>query len=257
MSLTLLVLAFFVTALLYSSVGFGGGSTYNALLILAAIPLALVPVIALLCNIAVVAIGTASFARKGHIEWARFWPLALLSVPAAWLGGYLKVPAWLFVGLLSLALIVAGGLLLWQPLWKRAGDEQERSSRGPDLASGAALGLLAGVTGIGGGIYLSPLLHLRRWGRAQAIAGTSALFILVNSIAGLAGQIAKSGLASSAATFATYWPLLPAVLLGGVVGASLGAGRMKESHLRVVTALLILYVGVRLGLRFPAEWAKA
>lgn len=257
MSLSLLVLAFFLTALLYSSVGFGGGSTYNALLILAAVPLALVPVIALACNIAVVAIGSARFGLKGHVEWRRFWPLALLSVPAAWIGGYLSVPAWLFVLMLSLALLIASGLMLWQPLWNGQSRGGQDNSHTADIASGGALGLLAGVTGIGGGIYLSPLLHLRRWGRSQAIAGTCALFILVNSLAGLAGQIAKSGLQNSAATFATYWLLLPAVVLGGLAGAGIGAGLLKESSLRVVTALLILYVGIRLGLRFPAEWAKA
>lgn len=257
MSVSLLVLAFFLTALLYSSVGFGGGSTYNALLILAAVPLALVPVIALACNIAVVAIGSAHFGSNGHIEWRRFWPLALLSVPAAWIGGYLQVPTWLFVGMLALALVSAGGLMLWQPLWKDQSQRGRGNSRNADIVSGGALGLLAGVTGIGGGIYLSPLLHLRRWDRSQAIAGTCALFILVNSLAGLAGQIAKSGLDGSAATFAAYWPLLPAVVLGGLAGAGIGAGRLKETHLRVVTALLIVYVGVRLGFRFPAEWAKA
>lgn len=257
MSFSLLLVAFLATALLYSSVGFGGGSTYNALLILAALPLAVVPQLALACNIAVVAVGGWTFVRNGHVAFGRLWPLVALSVPAAWIGGYMTVPAWLFVGLLAVALAVAAMLLLWQPLWKAKPPGPAASSPSVDLASGAGLGLLAGITGIGGGIYLSPLLHLRRWGRAQEIAGVSSWFILVNSLAGLAGQVTKSGGDAAIMLAQTYWPLFPTVIVGGLAGSALGAGRLREMHLRVLTALLILYVAIRLGLRLPAEWAKA
>lgn len=254
MAVPALALAFFVTALLYSSVGFGGGSTYNALLALALADISTVPVIALCCNILVVAIGSARFIHAGHLSWPRFWPLAILSVPAAVLGGYLRVPPWLFVGLLALALAASGLLMLWQPLWK----SEHRSSAPPggrtaDLASGAALGLLAGLTGIGGGIYLSPLLHLRRWGDSKAIAGTCALFILVNSAGGLVGQLLKSGPAVTVQVLEANWPLFPAVALGGLIGSSLGSLKLSDDLLRILTALLILYVSVRLGLRFPSD----
>ncbi|MEO8175043.1 MAG: sulfite exporter TauE/SafE family protein [Sphingomicrobium sp.] len=256
MTITALALAFFITALLYSSVGFGGGSTYNALLVLGAADLLTVPVIALSCNILVVAIGSWRFVRLGHVDWRRFVPLVLLSVPFAWLGGYLPVPAWLFVGLLALALAVSGLLLLWQPLWRRDVNHRQTASRPVDLVSGAALGLLAGITGIGGGIYLSPVLHLRRWATARTIAGTCALFILVNSIGGLIGQTMKNGGAATERTLTAHWPLFPAVALGGLIGSTLGSMKLKDSYLRILTGLLILYVAVRLGLRFPGEWAN-
>jgi uncharacterized membrane protein YfcA len=250
-----LAAAFFLTALLYSSVGFGGGSTYNALLALGVADISTVPVIALICNILVVAIGSWRFVRSGHVGWRRFWPLAALSVPASFAGGYLRVPAWLFVGLLALALAISGLLMLWQPLWQRKAETTERDSRGADLVSGASLGLLAGVTGIGGGIYLSPLLHLRRWGHSKEIAGTSAAFILVNSIGGLAGQLLKGGTRTFDIVQAN-WPLFPAVILGGVLGSTLGTLKLSNSVLRVLTALLVLYVAVRLGVRFPSDWAS-
>ena len=256
MTITALALAFFITALLYSSVGFGGGSTYNALLVLGAADLSTVPVIALSCNILAVAIGSWRFVRRGHVEWRRFAPLVALSVPFDWLGGFLPVPAWLFVGLLALALAVSGLLLLWQPLWRREVNPSQEASRPLDMVSGAALGLLAGITGIGGGIYLSPVLYLRRWATAKTIAGTCALFILVNSISGLIGQTMKSGVAATEQTLAAHWPLFPAVALGGLIGSNLGSMKLKDSYLRILTGLLILYVAVRLGLRFPGEWAS-
>lgn len=255
MSIVALAAAFFVTALLYSSVGFGGGSTYNALLALVLADISTVPVVALICNILVVAIGSWRFVRSGHVRRRRFWPLSVLSVPAALAGGYLKVPAWLFVGLLALALAISGLLMLWQPLWRReAAAPAGAGGRTADVASGAALGLLAGITGIGGGIYLSPLLHLRRWGTSREIAGTCAAFILVNSIAGLAGQLLKSG-SRTFEIIISNWPLFPSVVVGGLLGSSLATLKLSDTLLRVLTALLVLYVAARLGLRFPSEWA--
>jgi uncharacterized membrane protein YfcA len=257
MTIAALALAFFVTALLYSSVGFGGGSTYNALLALALADISAVPVVALACNIIVVVIGSWRFIRGGHVRWQRFWPLAALSIPAALLGGYLRVPAWLFVGLLAIALAVSGLLMLWQPLWRReAQPRPDASMRPADMASGAALGLLAGITGIGGGIYLSPLLHLRRWGNAKEIAGNCALFILVNSISGLVGQLLKNGSVATLHLLRLNWPLFPAVAFGGLVGSTLGSFKLNNSALHILTGLLILYVAVRLGLRFPIDWAS-
>ncbi|WP_343345500.1 sulfite exporter TauE/SafE family protein [Sphingomicrobium sp. XHP0239] len=255
MSVAELAVAFFITAFFYSSVGFGGGSTYNALLVLAGLPLRQVPVIALLCNILVVSMGSRQFAAAGAFEWRRFWPLALLSIPAAWLGGYVSLPGWLFVGLLSGALFIAGVAMLYRPL-ETVTDRRRGEGRAADLASGAGLGFMAGLTGIGGGIFLSPLLHLRRWGGARLIAGTCAAFILVNSLSGLAGQVAKGLPFSSSAELLGYWPLGLAVLAGGWIGSRTGATRLKDSHLRAISAILILYVAVRLGARVPAEWAR-
>jgi hypothetical protein len=147
--------------------------------------------------------------------------------------------------------------MLWQPLWRRESDRDPQGSRRTaDVASGAALGLLAGITGIGGGIYLSPLLHLRRWASSKAIAGTCAAFILVNSVGGLTGQLLKSGSRVTLGVFLASWPLFPAVVLGGLVGSTLGSLRLNNDILRILTALLVLYVAVRLGVRFPGDWAN-
>jgi uncharacterized membrane protein YfcA len=257
MTLAALALAFFVTALLYSSVGFGGGSTYNALLALSAADISTVPIVSLTCNIVVVALGSWRFVRGGHVEWHRFWPLAVLSVPAALLGGYLSTPIWLFVGLLAAALAISGLLMLWQPLWRRDLHEPaERSRRAADVASGAALGLLAGITGIGGGIYLSPLLHLRRWASSKTIAGTCATFILVNSISGLVGQLLKSGTGTTSHVLQANWLVFPAVALGGLLGSTLGSLKLSNDVMRILTGVLVLYVAVRLGVRFPHDWAN-
>ena len=246
-----LALGFFVTALIYALAGFGGGSTYNALLVLAEVDYRVVPILALCCNIIVVTVGSWRFASAGHIDWRRIWPLIVLSVPMAWLGGRLEVPELLFVGLLAVSLLVAGLLMLWQPRWQIVG-EAPRRGKWLEPVAGGVLGFLAGVVGIGGGIFLAPLLYMLRWGSERAIAGTCALFILVNSIAGLAGQLSKDT-PRVAAALADHWLLFPAVLVGGLIGSLLGSQRLDPRHVRIVTALLVLYVAVRLCMRFYDE----
>ena len=241
-----LAFAFFVTALLYAIAGFGGGSTYTALLVLAGTDYRAVPILSLACNILVVGVGTWRFARAGHLDWRRVWPLFVTSVPAAWLGGRLVIEKELFVGLLAGSLLVAGLTLLWQPYWKR----DITPAPGPrwiEPVAGGGLGFLAGVVGIGGGIFLAPLLYLLRWDGPRRIAATCAAFILVNSIAGLAGQASK-GVGAAAAVLGEHGLLFPAVLVGGLLGAGLGARRIEPQWVRIVTALLILYVAGRLGI---------
>jgi uncharacterized protein len=242
---------FFVTALLYSAVGFGGGSTYNALLVLAGIDYRAVPVIALACNILVVSAGSWRFARSGHVDWRRTWPLFAASIPFAWIGGRLMVAEPVFVGLLAVSLFAAGLLMLWQPRRQRDGPPHI-SARWVQPVAGVALGFLAGVVGIGGGIFLAPLLYMLRWGTPRAIAGTCAVFILANSISGLAGQLAKNH-GAGADILAAYWPLFPAVLAGGLIGATLGSSRIDPKYVRILTAMLILYVAARLAIRFYGE----
>ncbi len=241
-----LAAAFFATALLYAIAGFGGGSTYTALLVLAGTDFRAVPILSLACNIIVVSVGTWRFARAGHFDWRRAWPLFVTSVPAAWFGGRLMIERDLFVGLLAGSLLVAGLVLLWEPKWKREVIPAP-SSRWIEPLAGGSLGLLAGMVGIGGGIFLAPLLYLLRWDAPRRIAATCAAFILVNSIAGLAGQASK-GIGAAGAVLGEHALLFPAVLAGGLVGAGLGARRIDPKWVRVVTALLIIYVGVRLGL---------
>ena len=246
-----LALGFFVTAVVYAMAGFGGGSTYNALLVLGEVDYRAVPILALCCNIVVVTVGSWRFARAGHIDWRRIWPLVILSVPLAWLGGRIEVAELLFVGLLALSLLVSALLMLWQPRWQRDSDAPRRG-KWLEPVAGGALGFLAGLVGIGGGIFLAPLLYMLRWGKERAIAGTCALFILVNSIAGLAGQLSKDN-ARVGTALIEHWLLFPAVLVGGLIGSELGSQRLDPKHVRVVTALLVLYVAVRLGLRFADE----
>jgi uncharacterized membrane protein YfcA len=243
---------FLLTALLYGAAGFGGGSTYNALLVLAGADYRAVPVISLACNVLVVSVGSWRFARAGHVDWRRIWPLFVLSIPFAWIGGRLVVAEIVFVGLLAASLLVAGLLMLWQPLWEKEAPAAIRS-RWLEPVAGGTLGFLAGVVGIGGGIFLAPLLYMLRWGTPKAIAGTSAVFILANSLSGLAGQLAKGSGGAGREALAAYWPLFPAVLAGGLIGSTLGSGRLDPKYVRILTALLILYVAARLAMRFYGE----
>lgn len=241
-----LAAAFLATALIYAIAGFGGGSSYTALLVLAGTDFRAVPILSLACNIIVVCAGTWRFARAGHFDWRRAWPLFVTSVPAAWIGGRLMVERELFIGLLAGSLLVAGLVMLWEPRWKRD-IAPAASPRWVEPVAGGGLGLLAGVVGIGGGIFLAPVLYLLRWDAPRRIAATCAAFILVNSIAGLAGQASK-GVGAAGAVLGDHALLFPAVLVGGLVGAGLGARKIEPKWVRVVTALLILYVAGRLGL---------
>lgn len=243
---------FALTALLYAMVGFGGGSTYNALLVLSGTDYRLLPAIALVCNVIVVTGGVWRFARAGHLDWRRVWPWLVASVPAAWLGGRLPVSETVFVGALGGALLVAGLQLAFErkPV---LGAGEERAVGWPvTLTAGGGLGFLAGLVGIGGGIFLAPLLYWMRWGPPRQIAGAASLFILVNSLAGLAGQLTKLGDAGAAASLGSYWPLFAAVLVGGQLGSRLGSAHIPPLIVKRLTALLILYVAARLLWRWGA-----
>ncbi|WP_323800895.1 sulfite exporter TauE/SafE family protein [Parasphingorhabdus sp.] len=245
-----LALLFALTAALYASVGFGGGSTYIALLALAALDYQALPVIALLCNIIVVTGGTLRFQWRGLIDWPKIWPILLLSVPAAWLGGRMVLEQQSFMLLLGLSLAAAGLLLIIEPFIKRAGDSVRNGQwTGHRLfapAIGTGIGFLSGMVGIGGGIFLAPILLLTRWSDSRRIAATASVFILVNSIAGLSGQLMKSGLSSGGEAILAYWPLFVGVLLGGQIGSILASKALPEIWIRRLTALLILYVAARI-----------
>lgn len=240
--MTWLAALFALVALIYASVGFGGGSTYTALLGLWGTPYTLIPVIALLCNIVVVSGGTARFARAGLIDWRAVAPLLVVSAPLAFLGGLVPLKQWLFLTILGSALLLSCIALLVQPeSWK------PRKLPLPMLmAISAAVGLLAGLSGIGGGIFMAPVLHLIRWAEPRRIAAFASLYILINSLAGVAGQIVKSGPNALANPIADYWPLLIAVFVGGQLGSILGLKLFSPRVLRTGTALLVGYVAVRL-----------
>jgi uncharacterized membrane protein YfcA len=241
---------FGITALLYASVGFGGGSTYNALLVLNGVDYQILPAIALLCNIIVVAGGSWRFWQAGHVQFDRILPWVIVSVPAAWLGGWLVVSESLFIGLLGGALLLAGAQLILERARTGEGAPAGQVSRPLSYAIGGGIGFLSGIVGIGGGIFLAPVLYLLRWGNPREIAGTCSLFILLNSAAGLAGQLTKlegsHGVAGAASMIAGYWLVFPAVLIAGQIGSRLGSTRVPPLLIKRLTAILILYVAARL-----------
>jgi uncharacterized membrane protein YfcA len=234
-----LVFAVLVVALLYSSVGQAGASGYIAVMSLAGLSPAEIRPTALLLNVLVASIAALQFQRSGHFAWSLFWPFTLLAVPMAFLGGSLELPSRAFGVVVGLVLIASAANLLSRP----RNDVGAPPSRPVALAAGAGIGLFAGLTGTGGGIFLTPLLLLRRWARAQPAAAVSALFVLVNSLAGLAGN-----LSSTRALPAVAWPLGGAALVGGIGGAWLGSRRLPEVAIRRLLALVLALAGAKLAL---------
>lgn len=233
---------FALVALVYASVGFGGGSTYTALLALSEVDYRLIPVISLLCNIIVVTGGSIRFVRAGYVNWRQVLPLLAASAPLAFLGGLVPLKQWLF-------LMILGGALLLSAIALIVQTDKMTARKLPQpvlLLISGAVGLLAGLSGIGGGIFMSPVLHLIRWAEARRIAAFASLYILINSITGLVGQIVKSGPQSLAGPASEYWPLMAAVLVGGQIGSMLGMRYFTPKLLRVMTALLVGYVAARL-----------
>ena len=243
-----LVITFSATAAIYASVGFGGGSTYTALLVLTDTDYRLVPVLSLLCNIIVVSGNTAAFARKGWLNKDLAIPLALASVPMAWLGGATPIERETFLLVLGLALIAAGMLLIRQN--PPSAEDEPRVARarlwviGP--LAGGGLGYLAGLVGIGGGIFLAPALHLARVASPKTVASTASLFILVNSLAGIAGQGFKLEGTLRGEDVLPYGWLLLAVLVGGRIGSYTGVRVFSGNTMRKLTGGLVLVVGFRL-----------
>jgi uncharacterized membrane protein YfcA len=238
--LPLLVVAVLVVALLYSSVGHAGASGYIAVMSLAGLAPAEIRPTALVLNVLVATITSLQFRRAGHFSWSLFWPFALLAVPLAFVGGSLGLPTRAFRILVGLVLLASAANLLVRPPPDFAG---EPPSRPVALAVGAGIGLFAGLTGTGGGIFFTPLLLLRRWARAKPAAAASALFILVNSLAGLAGNVSSTrGLPGVAL------PLAAAVLIGGLTGSWLGSRRLPHLAIKRLLAAVLVVAGAKLVL---------
>jgi uncharacterized membrane protein YfcA len=242
----LIALGFVVVAFLYASVGFGGGSTYTAILIESGLNWELVPPVSLVCNIVVVTGGVYHFSRAGHLDLRFAAPLIAASVPAAFLGGLLQLDETSFLKILGVALLVSGVLLLLDITGREQVEPSPRKGIGLSLGLGLGLGALAGVTGIGGGIYLAPVLHLFRLAETRTVAATCSLFILVNSLAGLAGQLTKLGGNAGVLLQAGYLVLPAAVLVGGQLGSRVGARWLPASPIRRLTGLVIVIVAARL-----------
>lgn len=253
--MSFLVFLFGIVALIYASVGFGGGSTYTALLVLIETNYTVLPIISLSCNLLVVAGGTFNFARAHAIPWSRAITVCSLSIPLAWLGGRISLPENLFIGLLATSLFLAGTLLLLDfnqkpstaPIKKHAYNKTH-NTKILEIIMGGGIGFLSGLVGIGGGIFLAPLLYLLHWSNARAIAGTASLFILVNSLAGIAGQVQKlSG--DQISTAFSFWPFFIAVIIGGQIGNRLGVSILPERWMKRLTAALVIIVAIRLFIR--------
>jgi len=244
-----LSILFFVTATLYSSVGFGGGSTYLALLLIWGVPYHIFPAIALLCNIFVVSGNCYNYIRAGNLNLKLLAPYLLGSVPLAFIGGSLQIDKNLFEILLFLVLSSAGILLLFK--FKSYDDIDSNYKKIPFIISlfiGSLLGFISGIVGIGGGIFLSPILFLLRVGKPQHIVTTASIFILINSFSGIIGQLTKNAVFNE---ISNYWLLLLAVIIGGQLGNFLNLKLFSTKILALLTAVLVIFVAIRMGLKLP------
>jgi uncharacterized membrane protein YfcA len=238
----ILIILFFLIALVYSSVGFGGGSSYTMLLALSGLSYLTIRPVSLLCNIIVVLGSCIIFFRSGHLNLKRVWPLIVSSIPMAFIGGLWPIKQSVFFLLLGATLVLAS-LILWiQPTNENKTSSSALDSTSFKLLLGGGLGLLSGLVGIGGGIFLSPVLHFIRWDSAHKISAMASFFILVNSISGLIGYSQQS----APIPWDLAWPLMIAVLFGGQLGARLGATRLNVLYIKRVTAFVILIAGIKI-----------
>ncbi|KYG74657.1 hypothetical protein EV198_0856 [Roseivirga ehrenbergii] len=246
-----LIFFFFAIAFLYSSVGFGGGSSYLAILSLYSFEYRLLRTIALVCNFIVVSGGTYLFAKQGHIKWKKTLPLVFVSVPLAFLGARIPFKENVFFILLGSTLVIAGIIMLLEDYLRKVSVEKaSKEKKDRPIVNGAiggGIGLLAGSVGIGGGIFLSPLLHIMHWDKAKTIAGTASFFILINSASGLAGQLSQNNLAFD---FEMILYLGLSVLVGGQLGSRLSVFKLSQKKVKMLTALLVLFAGGRLLLKY-------
>ena len=243
----ILAILFFITSILYSSVGFGGGSTYLALLLIWGVPYSIFPLIALSCNIIVVSGNCFNYIRSGNLNLKLLIPYLAGSIPLAFIGGSLPVDKQLFEILLFLVLLIAGIFLLLN--FKSYDDNEENYRKIPFIISifiGGILGFVSGVVGIGGGIFLSPILFLIRAARPKHIITAASLFILINSASGIIGQLTKNYVLTE---IQNYWPLLVVVLIGGQLGNFLNLKVFPARILALVTSGLVLFVAVRIGFK--------
>lgn len=236
--LPFLTLAILVVAFLYSSVGHAGASGYIAVMSLFSMAPAEIKPTALVLNILVASIGTWQFWRAGHFSWQLFWPFALLAVPMAFVGGYLNLPTHVFKVLVGVVLLFSAARFFWRP----ADDSVTGApSRLVAIPAGAGLGLLSGLTGTGGGIFLTPLLLLMRWASTKRAAAVSVVFILVNSSAGLLGNF------SSTKRFPAFAiALAVAAVVGGTAGSYFGSRKFDHALIKRLLAVTLLIAGTKL-----------
>ncbi|MEN8777167.1 MAG: sulfite exporter TauE/SafE family protein [Polaribacter sp.] len=236
-----IILLFLTVAVLYSSVGFGGGSSYLAVLALTGIAFYQIRATALLCNIMVVSGNVYLFQKQKIINWRQLLPIVLFSLPFAFLGGYLKINQNFFFILLGFTLLFAA-LSMWLSK-KIASKQTAKINHKKNAFYGSIIGFISGMVGIGGGIFLAPLLHLTNWNTPQKIAAAASVFILVNSTAGLFGQISNP-------QFSINWQLtsvlLITVFIGGQIGNRLSNQFFTPIQLKKTTSVLIAFVSFKI-----------
>lgn len=235
-----LLLIFFVISVLYSSVGFGGGSSYIAILYLFGYQFEIVRSTALLCNIVVVSGNLLVYHNYRLLSLRKIAPLVILSVPLAWLGGFMIFASGTAYITLACALLLSG-VLVFLKIQNSNGGLGWNNIKSTGV--GGAIGYLSGMVGIGGGIFLSPVLHLTSWDAPKRIAAAASLFILVNSIAGLFGQVSQNQLNID---FEFALPLMVTVLVGGQIGSRVSSGKFDSTLVRRLTAILIIAVSLKI-----------
>jgi len=243
--MTILSIFFLVTALIYSSVGFGGGSTYLALLLLWGIPYTIFPIIALACNIIVVSGNSFNYIRAGNFNSKLLLPYLFGSMPFAFIGGSIQIDKELFEIILFFVLGIAGILLLIN--FKSYGNNSSNYKTLPIYFSfiiGVILGFVSGIVGIGGGIFLGPILYLFRAANPKHITTAVSLFILINSIFGIIGQLSKN---QNLLEVKEYFYLLLAVFIGGQIGNFLNLKLFSTKTLALITSILVITVTARMG----------
>ncbi len=236
--LLLLTIGVLAVAFLYSSVGHAGASGYIAVMSLLGLAPAVIKPTALVLNIIVASIAMVQFYRAGHFSWDLFWPFALLAIPAAFIGGYVHLPTHIFQIVVGIVLLFSAVRFL---ISSQPDEVAHPPARATSIAIGAGLGLLSGLTGNGGGIFLTPLLLIKRWAKVKTAAAVSAAFILANSISGLLGNFTSTRNLPALAL-----PLGIAAILGGTAGSYLGSRRLPQTAIKRLLAVVLLIAGTKL-----------
>ena len=236
-----IVFLFFIIATLYSSIGFGGGSSYIALLLVIQFPFEHMPMLALICNLIVVSSGAYYYIRNKHAQWKLLLPFIITSIPCAFIGGTLIIEKHNFKMILATCLLLASLRMLFSK--KLAFSKPTIPNLWISCSIGALLGLISGIVGIGGGIFRSPILYNLKWGKPKQISTVCCLFIFFNSIAGIFGQLQKQ---TAEYFLLEYWPLAFAVFVGAQLGSYLGAVKLRPRTVELTTGILIFFVSLRI-----------